>query len=115
MKNALRQLLNSLDELAEGGHDEVTDTDVREQLHDAVYQTLVEPTPGYPLPESFGMYTPEGDRKVKAALATFFAHPEVAEAMKLPTPKARLDAFQDVDVRSSNDSAYDEYFGYNDS
>lgn len=56
MKKALKQLLNSLDKLAEGDHDEVLDTDVREQMHDVVYKTLVEPVAGYELPEEFGMF-----------------------------------------------------------
>ena len=115
MKKALKQLLNSLDKLAEGGHDEVMDTDVRERMHDAVYKTLVEPQPDYQLPDEFGMFSPEGNKKVKAILIKFFAHPEFADAKTLPTPKARLDAFQDVEVESAEGNTYDEYFGYNDS
>ncbi|HEX8342118.1 MAG TPA: hypothetical protein VF624_14525 [Tepidisphaeraceae bacterium] len=115
MKKALKQLLNALDKLAEGGHDEVTDTDVREQMHDAVYKTLVEPQADYQLPEEFGMFSPEGNKNVKAILTKFFAHPEFAQAMKLSTPKARLGVFQDVEVESSEGNTYDEYFGYDDS
>ena len=115
MKKALKQLLNALDKLVEGGHDEVMDTDVRERMHDAVYKTLVEPQPDYLLPDEFGMFSPEGNKKVSTVLAKFFAHSDVAEAKKLPTPKARLDAFQDVEVESAEGNTYDEYFGYNDS
>ena len=115
MRKALKQLLNALDKLAEGGHDEVTDTDVRERMHDAVFKTLVEPRPDYRLPDDFGMFSPAGNKKVKAILARFFAHPEFAEAKTLATPKARLDAFQDVEVESAEGNTYDEYFGYNDS
>ena len=115
MKKALKQLINAFDKLAEDGHDEVMDTDVRERMHDAVYKTLVEPQADYELPDEFGMFSPDGNKKVKAILAKFFAHPEFAEAKKLPTPKARLDAFQDVEVESGEGNTYDEYFGYNDS
>ncbi len=114
MKTALQQLLNALDKLAEGGHDEVMDTDVREQMYVAVHSTLVEPVANYQLPEEYGMFSPEGNKKVKTILSEFFSHPEVAFAKKLPTAKARLDAFQDIDVVSSAGNTYDEYFGYSD-
>lgn len=115
MKKALKQLINSLDKLADNGHDEVMDTDVREQMYDAVHQLLVEPQAEYELPDEFGMFSPEGNALVKAILAKFAAHPEFAEAKKLPTAKERLDAFQDIDVESAEGNTYDEYFGYNDS
>jgi len=41
------------------------------------------------------------------------AHPDVAAASRsLKTPEARLAAFQDTDVESSQGYTYDEYFGY---
>ena len=81
----------------------------------SLYKTLVDLQPDYQLPDEFGMFSPEGNKKVKAILAKFFANPDVAEAKKLPTPKERLDAFQDIEVESSEGNTYDEYFGYNDS
>ena len=115
MKTALKELLDALDELADDENFcEVQDTEVREQLHDAVYRTLVEPEPGF-VQEEFGMLDPAGDERLKSILAKFFAHPEFAAARQLPTPKARLDAFQDHTVLSSTGNSYDEYFGYNDS
>jgi hypothetical protein len=115
MKTALKQLLNALDKIVDDGQEELMDTDVRERMHDAVYKTLVDPQPDYQLPAEFGMFSPEGNAQVRAALSKFLAHPEVAQAKKLPTPKARLDAFQDIDVESAGGNTYDEYFGYNDS
>ena len=115
MKKALKQLLNSLDKLAQGDHDEVLDTEVREPMHDVVYKTLVEPVAGYELPEEFGMFSAEGNAKVSEILAKFIAHPEFTAAKKLPTPKERLSSFQDSDVESNEGNSYDEYFGYNDS
>lgn len=115
MKKALKQLLNALDKLVEAGHDEVMDTDVREQMHEAIYKSFVEPEAEYRLPDEFGMFSAEGNQKVKNILTKFLGHPETSEAKNLPTPKARLDAFQDIDVESSEGNTYDEYFGYNDS
>jgi hypothetical protein len=112
MKKALKQLINALDKVFEE-HEEVGDTAVREFMYDAVHKSLIVPQPGYELPDDFGMFSEEGNRKVRAALKKFFAHPEVAAApTRLKTPKERLDAFQDGDVESSEGNMYDEYFGY---
>jgi hypothetical protein len=94
MKKALKQLINTLDKVFEE-HEEVG------------------PQPGYELPAEFGIFSDEGDRKVRAALKKFLTHPELAAAAtRLKTPKERLDAFQDNDVESSEGNTYDEYFGY---
>ena len=114
MKKALKQLLNALDRLADDGHDEVRDTDVSEQMFDAVHKTLVEPLPGYELPEEFGMFSAEGNAGVRAILADFLAHPEFPAAKALATPKERLNAFQDIEVESRDGNTHDEYFGYSD-
>jgi hypothetical protein len=114
MKKALKQLINALDEVFKE-HEEVGDTAVREFMYDAVYQSFVLPQAGYELPEEFGMFSEEGNRKVRGALKEFFAHPEVAAAAtKLKTPREWLDAFQDAEVESSEGNTYDEYFGYAD-
>lgn len=115
MKKALKQLLDNLDAIVEEGHDELLDTDVREQMADAVHQTLVDPQEDYELPDTFGMFSDEGNAMVKTALEKFLSHAEVAAAKKIPTAAARLDAFQDIDVESTEGNTYDEYFGYDDS
>jgi hypothetical protein len=107
--------LDSLDGVVAAGHEEVMDTAVREQLHEAVFKTLVEPEAGYRLPEEFGMFSEEGNAKVRRILGKFLAHPEVEAAKKLGTAKERLEAFGDLEVESSEGTTYDEYFGYNDS
>jgi hypothetical protein len=112
MKKALKQLINALDKVFEE-HDEVGDTDVREQMYDAVHKGFIVPQPGYKLPARFGMFSDEGNELVRAALQRFLAHPEVVAASRsLKTPEARLAAFQDVDVESSEGNTCDEYFGY---
>jgi hypothetical protein len=94
-------------------HEEVGDTDVREQMYDAVHRGFIVPQPGYELPAKFGMFSDEGDKLVRVALQKFLAHPDVVAAAKsLKTPEARLAGFQDTDVESSEGNTYDEYFGY---
>ena len=112
MKKALRQLINALDKIFEE-HEEVGDTAVREEMYDAVHKSFIVPQAGYKLPAKFGMFSVEGDKLVRTALQKFLAHPDVAAASKsLKTPEARLAAFQDMDVESSEGNIYDEYFGY---
>jgi hypothetical protein len=112
MKKALKQLINALDQVFEE-HEEVGDTDVREQMYDAVYKGFIVPQAGYTVPASFGMFSEEGNKLVRTAIQKFLAHPEIAAAAKsLKTPEARLAAFQDTSVESNEGNTYDEYFGY---
>ena len=112
MKKALKQLINALDKIFEV-HEEVGDTAVREFMYDAVHKSFIMPKPDYTLPSEFGMFSKDGNKKVRAAIQKFLAHPELIAAVKsLKTPKARLDAFQDTSVESSEGNSYDEYFGY---
>src|SRR5712692_10758339 len=98
MKKALKQLINALDKVFEE-FEEVGDTAVREFMYDAVRKSFIVPQVGFELPDEFGMFSEEGNRKVRAALREFLTHPEVAAAAtKLKTAKERLDAFQDVEV-----------------
>ena len=112
MKNALQQLLDSLDGVFDE-HEEVGDTDVREQMYAAVHKKFIVPQAGYALPAKFGMFSDEGDTKVLAILQAFVAHPETVAASKsLKMPEARLAAFQETEVVSSEANSLDEYFGY---
>lgn len=113
MKKSLKALLNAMDKIAEEW-EEITDTDVREQMRDAIEQAVLAPVAGYTLPDEFGMFEPKGNAKVKAALAKFIETARV-EAAGLKTRQDRLRAFQDLDVESRDGNTYDEYFGYDDS
>lgn len=113
MKKSLQALLNAMDKI-EDEFEEVTDTDVRERMREAIEHALIEPVPGYVLPDEFGMFEPEGNAKVKAALAVLITAAK-AEAAGLKTRADRLRAFQNIDIESRNGKTYDEYFGYDDS
>lgn len=114
MERALKKLIDALDKVFEE-HEEVGDTDVREQMYDAVHRGFIVPQASYTLPDKFGMFSDEGDKEVRAALQQFLADPEVITAItSLGTPEARLTAFQDTEVKSSEGNTYEEYFGYAD-
>jgi hypothetical protein len=110
MKTILKQLLNRLDAIS-NDNGEVGDTDVREQMSEAVYHTFIMQTPGYTLPSEFGMFGPAGNAAVHAALSEFVA---AACGAGLSTPQERFSAFQDSSVLSDAGHPYDEYFGYSD-
>lgn len=107
----LRALLDGLDAVAES-HDEVSDTAVREHLRAAIEQGFIKPVSGFKLPRKFGMFSPQGSRRVREVLASFLESDEIRQAKaSMSTTQERLDAFQDINVESANGSTYDEYFG----
>ena len=111
MKTELKRLLNQLDAIS-NDYEEISDTDVREQMAEAIYHGFIVQTPGYTLPAEFGMFQPAGDTAVRAALAEFL--PAACRA-GIPTPQQRFAAFQDASVLSDAGNPYDEYFGHSDS
>jgi hypothetical protein len=112
MKKALKLLIDELDKIYKE-HEEVGDTDVREQMYDAIHNGFIVPHAGYTLPGSFGLFSDEGNEKVRAALQNFLTHPDVVTATtSLSTPEERLAAFQDAEVQSNEGNTHDEYFGY---
>lgn len=111
IKKALRELLRDLDRIFER-HDEIGDTAVREEMFLAIHNSFIKPLKSYKLPAKFGMFSDEGNALVHAAFAKFLAHPEIATARKrLRSPEDRLNAFQDFNVKTTEDTNIFEYFG----
>lgn len=115
MNEVLSELLSRL-MVVEATHGEVTDTDVRERLDDAVHHGFLIPTPGYRLPDTFAMFTPEGDRAVRDALAWFLpAATAAATEEVLSAFHARLEAFQNLGVSvGPQQVCYNDFFGWAD-
>ncbi len=111
LKTALISLVDELSSI-EQDHEEIGDTDVREEMFEAISKTFISAEPGYVLPDSFGMFSDEGNQKVKAAISKFLSHSEVKDAaLALTTPQERLDAFQDP-IETAAGQTQEEYFGY---
>lgn len=113
MKKLLQALLDDMSAIAEQ-HGEVFDTDVKEQMGQAIDHEFIAPLKDYVLPDEFGMFEAEGNAAVKAALAKFIAAAEAtARKQGLLTRNERLAAFQDIDVRTTDgEYAYDDFFGH---
>ena len=60
------------------------------------------------------MFSEDGNRHVRAALERFASQAnDIASRQGLSTPQARLDAFQNDNIKSCDEGlAYDEFFGY---
>ena len=89
-------------------HGEITDTEIRERMFDAVFRSYLHRIPNYVLPETFATDSPEGDAAVRAVLSAFIsAASRLADAEGLDTPQKRLDAFY-----SDSSLGLDEFFGW---
>jgi hypothetical protein len=112
IKKALKQLLTAFDKIY-AKHEEVGDSDVRDQMYATIYRSFIQPQRGYSLPPKFGMFSDMGNDSVREALHKFLTHPEVLAASRaLKSPEDRFAAFQDDDVETSEGTTCFEYFGY---
>lgn len=111
IKKALKQFLTTLDKIFTK-HEEVGDSDVRDQMYAAIYRSFIRPQRGYSLPARFGMFSDKGNELVHSALQKFLTHPDVLAASRaLRSPEDRFAAFQDCDVETTKGTIMSEYFG----
>ena len=115
MKDALRELLNSLDDIG-ADNEEIYDSDVRQLMSNAIMESFVRHRESYVIPDKFGMFSDTANAAVKKALTRFVdrANRE-APSLSLNTFHARLEALQDNSVRNSNGKDYDEFLGHSES
>jgi hypothetical protein len=113
MEKVLAELLERLVVIVQA-HAEVEGEAVEERLDDAVHHGFLIPTPGYRLPATFDMDSPEGDRAVREVLEWFLpAATAVAAAQGLDTFHKRLAAFQNLEVTvGPQQMCYNDFFGW---
>jgi hypothetical protein len=112
VEELLAKLLQNLEHIGER-HGEVCDSDVREQMRAVISNGFVRQVPEYAIPESFGMFSEEGDRLVRQALESFVAAAKQKAAEQgLTNLHDRLAVFQNEDVVTPNGSYYDDFFGW---
>lgn len=70
MEDLLRELLVDFASVAKL-NEEINDSDVEEATSTAIFDGFLKPVPGFSIPDSFGMYSAEGNALVKAALARY--------------------------------------------
>ncbi|MDR3198464.1 MAG: hypothetical protein LBU34_11405 [Planctomycetaceae bacterium] len=112
LEKAIKKLLNKLDSIAEK-YEDIFDTFVREEMFSAIYHGFVLLEHDYKLPESFGMFSKAGNKRVFTALSDFIKDVQILAKREesLQTIPKRLNSFQDDRIQSKNGITYDEYFG----
>ena len=111
LKTALTQLLFALDRVQDE-HGEVCDTVVRDVLRRVITDAFVLPKPSFVMPTAFGLFSADGNAKVRAALEHFLSSPEVQTTRATLTAEQRLAAFEDGDVRTNKGHTYDCFFSH---
>ncbi len=108
----LQSLIEALDSVSDES-EEVNDTDVREQLSEALHGLLLDPR-GFQLPQEIGMFDAKGNQRVLTALERFRADYIAAGGQALASTVDADQYIQSPDIVSGRGSAYDEYFGHAD-
>ncbi len=112
MKDALKKLLDLLDAIGHE-HEELFDTDVRQNMSNAIMDGFVRHRLQFEIPETYGMYSEEANAAVRGAITEYIAAANNrAEELGLKRFHERLNAVQDRTVRSVNGNDYDEFLGH---
>ena len=112
MKDALKKLLDGLDEIG-SKHEELFDSDVRQNMSNAIMEGFVRQRLQYEVPQDFGMFSEAGNTAVHDAIAEYVATAnEKADELGLSAFHDRLNAVQDGSVGSINGNDYDDFLGH---
>ena len=111
MREPLVRFLDALEAIG-AEHEEVYDTDVRERVGAVIEQVLVAKSQPVTVPGELGMFSPEGNRLVREALAAYLgdAVPR-ADALELDEA-ARRAAVWDAGAESTSGLPVDEFLGW---
>lgn len=112
VRDTVRSLYTELGEIAKA-HEELTDTEVREALHETLNYAFVWGKPLPQLPVSYGMFSAEGDAEIAAAVARFLeAALPAAEVTELTVGERRLAALQDETITTPAGEQFDLFIGH---
>lgn len=94
-------------------HEELMDTDVRENLHMALNYLFVWEKRALDFPITYGMFSLEGDRAISSSVNKFLSLslPKVSD---IPVGKERLALLQNFSIKTPNGNQYDEFIGHSD-
>jgi hypothetical protein len=114
-REAVKKFYTELEELSQT-HEELTDTDVREAIHDALNFFFVWGNDAAAWPKSFGMFSADGDRKIASALNALLSDVAIRKIQEsTPVGEARLQILQDTSIATPAGRRYDEFIGHVDS
>ncbi len=114
MESLLLELLRRLARLGDS-HEELYDSEARDQIGGLVMDGFVRKNPEFIMPERLGMLSEEADSELRQTLSEYIeAANRLAEEIGLSSFHARLAAFQNRAVRTNPtiDVDYEELFGH---
>ncbi len=108
---SLAWLLEDL-ELIAIEHEEIFDTDVREQMWSFLEARFIRLNKNASLPESFGMFTDEGNDKVREAFARNTENLDtIIDIFSLDTYEKRKITFKNARLATRGGNRLDDFFG----
>lgn len=113
MDELLLELMTDLETVGRD-HEELYDSEVRDQMSDAVVKGFIDREPGYELPKEFGMFSEEGNLGVRTALENYTRKASARAAeLGIAVGPDRLAAFQQEGIKTKDEQQYyDDFFGY---
>jgi hypothetical protein len=109
------QFLDELEKISEE-HDELTDTDVRERLHEVINYYFIWEKPMAPdFPKRFGMFSAEGDKKIFNVARAFIEEGvRLANTEVIKIGEQRNSAIENPKAQTSTGNSYDLFLGSSD-
>lgn len=112
MNTVLQHLLNRLEGISVN-HQEIFDSEVRQNMSNVIMDGFVRQTVDYTIPVNFGMFSEQANDAVREAIAEFISTAnKVAHQSGMNAFYDRLDFMQDDKVRTNAGNDYEEFLGH---
>ena len=112
IRECLARLLIDFERIG-NAHEELFDSEVREQAGNALMTAFVRCTSDYDIPPALGMFSDAGNALLRSAIVQFVdcAIP-ICDAERISGFHERLKLLQDGEVRTECGNEYDEFIGH---
>jgi hypothetical protein len=114
MPQLLLELLQELESIGIN-NEELCDTELCcEKISEPIWNLFVYPIDKYDLPDDFGLYSQDGNQRVKQALKTYIDGANIIAVASSMNLDERLDAFQNMNVITQDGSQVADWFYWSD-
>jgi len=109
--SSIAALLEDLESISKD-HEEIFDTDVREQMWTFLESRFIHWNKETPIPQKFGMFTPEGNEKIRSAFERNTEHLDtIIDVFRLDTYEKRKQSFTNPKLATEAGNHLDDFFG----
>ena len=109
--SSIAALLEDLEAISKE-HEEIFDTDVREQMWTFLESRFIQWNKETPVPSEFGMFTPEGNDKIRSAFGRNTEHLDtIIDIFDLDTYEKRKQSFTNPVLTTEAGNHLDDFFG----